>query len=186
MNMQKRQNGITLIEMITSFAVVAILLGLSVPSYSGFIAKRQVAGASNMISVFFENVKMQSIKRSEFVTISYQTGEDEGSWCLGAVLGKNAPCDCMAVPVQCLIESEPTLLSNQTYSDFDGIQASFVDGFVTFDPVRGILVNSDDSVLMTVKHTAEDFQVKVSVNATGSVRKCTPADHILVGQVVCL
>ncbi|MBT8061038.1 MAG: hypothetical protein HKO64_00665 [Xanthomonadales bacterium] len=183
--MNFKQRGVTFVELVTSVAVVAIMMGLSAPSYSGFISKRKVAGASNMVSVFFENIKMESIKRSEFVTISFKSEDDGNSWCIGAASGKDAPCDCMDAPAQCTIDSQPALLSSQTFQDFSEIQASFVDGSVTFDPVRGILADPSDSVSIDVKHVNHDYSVNVTVNATGSVRKCTPSDHKLVGYVTC-
>ena len=186
MRTSSKQTGVTLSELIITVSVVAILIGFSAPSYSKFITKRKVAGAANMISVFVETLKMESIKRNEFATLSYQMEDDGNSWCIGAVLGRDTPCDCMAEILECQIDSVPKVLSNLTFTDFNEVQASFTDGSITFDPIRGIMLDPSDSILMEVGHATENYQVNVSVNATGSVRKCTPTGHDLVGYASCI
>ena len=186
MNILNRQSGVTLNELIIALSVVAILLGLGAPSYSQFITKRKVAGAANLVTTFFENVKMQSIKRNRFVTITYKHAVDGAAWCLGAVMGKDVTCDCMAATPQCLIDADPTVLSNETYAEFDYVRAVFTEGSVSFDPVRGILTDPAAAVSMEIKHLSEDFRVNISVNATGSIWKCSPPGHQLVGYPTCI
>jgi hypothetical protein len=77
-------------------------------------------------------------------------------------------------------------LSNQTYAQFNNLNASFTEGTISYDPVRGILTNPADSAAIEIKHNQEDYRVNISVNATGSIRKCTPADHKLVGYPTCI
>lgn len=186
MNKRKSQFGVTLNELLISISVVVILLGLATPSFSDFLSKRKVAAAANMISAFLENVKMESIKRNEFATVSFQMEEDGDSWCIGAVMSRDDPCDCMAEVTECLIDSVPTTLSDQTYGEFNEVKADFIDGALTFDPIRGILLDPNGSMQMEISHDGEDYKVDVSINATGSVRKCTPAGFTLVGFTTCV
>jgi Tfp pilus assembly protein FimT len=186
MNTLKKQAGVTLAELMTALATIAILLSLSAPSYSEFISKRKVAGAANLVATFFENVKMESVKRNEFASITYKKADNGTDWCLGAVMGKEVTCDCMAETTACLIDSVPTILSNETFDEFDNLVANFSEGTISYDPVRGILTDPEDSAAIEIKHNAEDFRVNISVNATGSIRKCSPADHKLVGYATCI
>ena len=186
MKMLNRQSGLTLNELLIALSVVAILVSLGAPSYSEIITKRKVAGAANMITMFIENMKMVSIKRNEFVTISYKRTGNGTAWCLGAVVGKDAACDCTAEIPQCLIDAVPTVLSNETHSEFNKLHANFDEGYITFDPVRGILTDPADTVSMEIKPASEDYQVNITVNATGRVSKCSPAEHKLVGYVTCI
>ena len=182
----KKQAGMTLAELMTALSVVAILLSLSAPSYSDFINKRKVAGAANLVATFFENIKMESVKRNEFASITYKKADDGTDWCLGAVMGKEVACDCMAETAACLIDSVPVILSNETFAQFNDLVANFSEGTISYDPVRGILTDPEDSAAIEIRHSAEDFQVNISVNATGSVRKCTPSDHKMVGYATCI
>lgn len=186
MKIFKSQTGVTLAELLITLSMSAILLSLGVPSFSQFIAKRTVAGAANLVAVFFENVKMESLKRSEFMTVNYKKSTSGTGWCIGAVTGKDVACDCMAATPQCLVDSVAMVLSNETYARFDDLTVSFTDGFVTFDPVRGILADPESSVAMQIQHTSEEFLVKVTVNSTGSVSKCSPPGEKQVGYPTCI
>ena len=182
----RKQAGVTLSELMVALSVIAILMSLSAPSYSEFISKRKVAGAANLVAMFFENVKMESVKRNEFASITYKKAENGTDWCLGAVMGRDLACDCMAETTECLMDSVPTILSNESFAEFSDLLASFEEGTISYDPVRGILTDPAAAVIMEIKHSDEDFRVNVSVNATGSIRKCTPASHELVGYATCI
>ena len=182
----KLQAGVTLYELMTALSVIAILMSMSAPSYSEFINKRKVAAGANLIATFFENVRMEAIKRHEFASVSYKKSDNGADWCLGAVIGREVACDCMAETPACLIDSEPVILSNQTFAQFNNLVATFNTGTISYDPLRGILTNPANSVTMEIKHNDENFRVDISVNAAGSVRKCTPSSHEMVGFAECI
>lgn len=186
MHLLKKQAGVTLPELMIALSVIAIMLSLSAPSYSDFIHKRKVSGAANLIATFFENTKMDSIKRNEFASITYKKSADGTDWCLGAVMGKEVACDCMAETTECLIDSAPAILSNETFSQFNNLVATFTEGTISYDPVRGILTDTTDSAAIEIKDGENEYKVNISVNATGSIRKCTPSGFKVVGYPVCI
>jgi len=186
MKYPQSQSGVTLPELMTAMAVIAIMLSLSAPSYSEFINKRKVAGAANLVAMFFENVKMESIKRNEFASITFNQSDDGTEWCLGAVIGREVTCDCMAETPVCLIDSTPTTLTNESHAQLASVITNFTDGMVSYDPIRGVLTDPADSVTIAVQHNTEDFLVNVSVNGTGRIRKCTPSGHKYVGYATCI
>ena len=182
----RKQAGVTLIELMTSLSVIAVLLTLSVPSFSDFVTKREIAGTANLVASFFETVKMESIKRHEFISVSYKKAANGPEWCLGAVVGKDTACDCMSITAECLIDSAPMILSNDSYTQFSGMLAGLENGMISYDPIRGVLTDPAATATITLQHSEEDYQVKVSINATGRVSKCTPADYKLVGYATCI
>lgn len=186
MKTKLKQCGVTLHELIVALSISAILVSMAAPSYSDFMAKRRLAGSSNLISMYIQDIKMHSIKRNEFISVSYLVSEDGNQWCIGAVPGNDTSCDCMAVPNQCVIDSTVSTISHTTYSEFDQIKTTFTGGTMTFDPVRGILTDPADTLDMQIQHKSQDYQVNILVNATGTVRKCTPASHELIGYPTCI
>ena len=182
----KSQAGVTLTELMTALSVIAILLSLSTPSYSEFIVKRKVAAGADLIATFFDNAKMEALKRNEFASVTFKKADNGTDWCLGAVMGNDVACDCMAETPACQIDSVPTILSNETFAQFNDLLANFDTGTISYDPVRGILTDQTDTVDLEIKHSDEDYRVDVSVNAAGSVSKCTPAGHKLVGFPTCI
>jgi len=178
MNALKKQAGMTLTELVTALSVLAVLVALSAPSYSQFISKRNVAGAADLVATFFQNAKMESVKHSQYVSVSYK--KDGTSWCLGAKTG--SACDCLQEPGQC----EIGLLSSESHPNFDGLLAVFDEGTISYDPVRGILTDPEASANVQIQHNQEDFRVNISVNAIGNIRKCSPSGHELVGYAICI
>ena len=176
----------TLSELLTALSVIAILLSMSAPSYSEFIVKRKVAAGADLIATFFENARMESVKRNEFASVTFKKADDGNDWCLGVVMGKELACDCMAETTACQIDSVPAILSNETFAQFNDLIATFNTGTISYDPVRGILTDPAGTFALEIKHSEEDYRVDLSVNAAGSVRKCTPSGFKLVGFPVCI
>ncbi len=100
--------------MMIALSVIAMLLTLSAPSFSSFVGKRNITGSTNLIGAFFDNIKMEAVKRNSWVTITYN--EDEENWCFGAELGAHTKCDCLASPetTDCKLDTggNPIILSN--------------------------------------------------------------------------
>ena len=181
-----KQAGVTLIELSVTLSMIGILAGFAAPSYSQFITKRTVAGAANLVASFVEDIKMKSIARNEFATISFKTSAKGRGWCMGAVMGKDVACDCMAETPQCVIDSLPAILTNETHKKFGNLKLAFEDGSFSFDPVRGILSDPKSSVSVQIKEQTKNLIVKVIVNATGSISKCSPANEKLIGYPTCI
>lgn len=185
MRLRKKQFGLTLHELMVGTAICSVLVGASAPPFSDFIAKRKVMGASNVIAAYLEDVKMLSIKRNQFISVTLEKSDDGTHWCIGALPGNGTSCDCLATTPECLIDSEPSLISDTSYADFDVVATAFETGTMTFDPVRGILTTPSQATVIAVQHKTADYRVRISVNPTGNVRKCTPAEHALVGYREC-
>ena len=194
MKTQHRQSGVTLSELMIALSVIAILLTLSAPSFSGFISKRQVTGTTNLIASYFDNVKMEAARRNSFITITYNKSTDGTQWCFGAKAGEHQTCDCLAEgdAMDCKLPvggtTEPMILSNTSDPGFTDLQiTAAMDDNDHFDvnPVRGTLSHSS-SVVIQVRDESEAYRVNVAVTPTGRVSKCTPSDYRLVGFPECI
>lgn len=192
MKTQNKQAGVTLTELMVSLSVVAILMTLSVPSFSGFISKRKVTGTTNLIAAYFENVKMESAKRNSWITITYKKDADGINWCFGAEKGHHQKCNCLAAPetTDCKLtaDDKPMILTNLSDPAFEQllITADLTDDdHFDINPVRGTLSHSN-KVVIQVKHESETFLVNIAVTPTGRVSKCSPAENKLAGFPTCI
>jgi type IV fimbrial biogenesis protein FimT len=190
MKSKNKQSGVTLVELMISLSIVAILLTLSAPSFSGFIAKRQITGSTNLIGAYFENVKMEAAKRNRFVTITYK--EDGGDWCFGAELGEHQKCDCLAAAetTDCKLDTggNPITLSNTSDPGFANLLITIDlsnDDHFDINPVRGTISHTE-KVDIEITDQNQDFQVNITVTPTGRVSKCTSSDHRLNGFPTCI
>jgi prepilin-type N-terminal cleavage/methylation domain-containing protein len=124
--------GFTIIELMITLTVLAIIIVVAVPSFSGILERRQLHGAGEKLFADLMYAKTEAIKRNTPVRVSF-TGTG-ATWCYGMAL--NANCDCTAN--DCQIDG---VLQVTSQDDFDGVEviadSSFVGGSTTFTPLRG-------------------------------------------------
>jgi type IV fimbrial biogenesis protein FimT len=62
-----RQSGFTLVELMVTIAIAAILLGLGVPSFRTLIENNRIAAASNDIVTALQFARSEAVKRAVLV-----------------------------------------------------------------------------------------------------------------------
>lgn len=171
--MDKSHNeGFTLIELMITVAVLALILAISVPSFSGVLERRQLQGAGEKLFADFMLAKTEAIKRNSNVTVSFKINSP--NWCYGLVLG-NASCDCAAA--DCVIDGVTYVTSQE---DFDrvtvlaGESALAAEGAIvstTFSPLRGAPDASGD--LEFSVSSGANLGVNLPSTAVGKISICS-------------
>jgi len=67
--MRIRVGGFTLIELMITVLIVAILLSIAVPSFHDTIARSRVASGASALSTAFTTAKSEAVKRGRSVTV---------------------------------------------------------------------------------------------------------------------
>ena len=174
--------GFSASELMVTVGLMGILTGLATPSYQDVIEKRRITNGAEQIAAFVSTVQSESVKRNELATVSY-VGQEDGSWCIGAVLGQT-PCNCLeSDPANagfCSIDSTDWVLRDSDIQAKNLISSMSGDGSYAFDPVRGVFVDPSDSLVLGLDSGEGQFRMNLSVIATGKVAVClaTPSDHI--------
>ena len=83
-------SGFTVIELMITIAVLAIVFSLALPSYRAIIEKRQVTSGAEQATAFFSTVKSIAVKRNEDIGLYI----DPNAGCLGFRVIDGASCDC--------------------------------------------------------------------------------------------
>jgi len=188
-------NGVTLIEMLITLIILAVILALAAPSYFEFIVKRKTTGAVENIAALIVNAKMEAIKRNRNVTVGFLNNFDGDNWCFGYQVG-NTTCDCGedddTDAAYCdVTETDGSVKSTRLYSgDFGDVT---IGNFVTFsgatnftfDPVNGLLTDTSDSGSLDVTSENDKYQVTIAINGAGRVTQCTTSTKKLVGYDTC-
>ena len=147
------QSGLTLLEMLVTSAILAVLLSLAIPYSRGFIDVQRLKNMSETLVGDLYFAKTESIKRNAPVSIQFSTN--------GNTLWSYV--------------STPDILGNKSNDLFPGVRmtsVTFAGNQVTFDPVRGTASSVGQIHLSTEDNSA---QLRINVGLLGQVKVCSPA-----------
>lgn len=82
-----KQGGVTLVELLVTLTVMAILLAIAVPSFQGMIASSRVRSTTNDIMAMLSQVRQEAIRRGNRVTMCKSADQTQcttsGDWSQG-------------------------------------------------------------------------------------------------------
>ncbi len=84
--MMKQQSGFTLVELMITLAILAILLGLAMPAVNDFAIKQRVSSQANEMMLSLAFARSEAVKLSQDVRVIPRTGTASGwsdGWCVG-------------------------------------------------------------------------------------------------------
>jgi type IV fimbrial biogenesis protein FimT len=183
-----RQSGFTMVEVMMAVVLLAISAALSLPSYREMVEKRQLTNGAEQIMAFVNSAQMEAMKQNSIVTVSYSRTADN-NWCFGATLGA-AACDCNETTSTetdfCTIDTAQRVITNANTGNVNLLKSITGDGAYSFDPVRGILTDIDDSLAVEMSSNNQDYQLNLTVSATGQAILCSKdSSHKVPGYGVC-
>ncbi|WP_288995467.1 GspH/FimT family pseudopilin [uncultured Psychrobacter sp.] len=83
---QMRNSGFTLIELMVTIAVLAIIVGIAAPSISTQLANQRVKATANTLANALKEAKVESILRRQNLTFSYNNnGTSAGTINIGNI-----------------------------------------------------------------------------------------------------
>ena len=183
-----RQCGFTMVELLISLTLLAIGAALSIPSYVEMVEKRQLTHGAEQIMAFVNSAQGEAVKMNQIVTVSYARAAAD-DWCVGATSGV-AACDCMETVVTesdyCAIKSAPRIINNTDAGNTNLVTGMTGDGAYSFDPIRGIFTDLDDSLVLAMSSDSGSYQLDLVVTNTGQAILCSQDDsHRVPGYKVC-
>ena len=69
----KQTKGFTMIELIVTLAVLAILVGIAIPSYISLMPRYRLSGATRQVATDLMKARMQAVKLSTNVDVAFTT-----------------------------------------------------------------------------------------------------------------
>jgi prepilin-type N-terminal cleavage/methylation domain-containing protein len=154
--------GLTLMELMVTVAILAILVALAMPSFNAYLAKGRLSGAAEALAQDLQLARSEALRRNDAVTISFTSGT---AWCYGTILSDTA-CNCT--------QTGNCSLRRVDNSDYAGVTMSAVSfgspaaTFTAFMPRQGLA--NDGTVEFT---HASAGTLRVSLGTAGQVRICS-------------
>lgn len=151
--------GFTLVELMITIAVLAVLAAIALPSFQSTLERRQLVGAADNLFSDLQYARSEAIKRNK--TIRFQVGETGADWCYG--IDDESGADCSCASKECEVGD---VKKNILAADYKNIQLTMGD-VLEFSPRQGM---PNTSQTFTFRIGDNGTQKSVIVNAVGNIR----------------
>lgn len=163
---QNRESGFTLIELMVTISILAIVLSAAFPSYRTFVANAQIRSTAESIRNGLQLARAEAIKRNAKVKFTIASAINDSSWSVG----------CVTVVADC-----PAVIQSKTASEGSASTISIIKtgsntlnftNLGTTDSTVGQLSRLDiDNTSIPAAISAD---LSVSIQTGGNARVCDP------------
>ena len=165
--------GFTLVELMVTIAVLAILASVALPSYQNMMETRRLVAATEAVYAQIQFYRSEALKsgRANDMNISIRAGTP---WCLG-MSNSVASCDCTTSNAcrygpDLDASGSADLERNLLGSEFQGISLATSAANVLVDSAHGAFTGGGGTVTLT---SASSMINKVIASRVGRIRICT-------------
>jgi type IV fimbrial biogenesis protein FimT len=170
-----RQSGFSLIELMVTLSIIAILASVAFPSYHQLIANTQIRSVTESIRNGLQVARAEAVKRN--ATVSF-TLNNNTSWTVGCpIVNANCPAIIQAKPAKEGSSSTVTL----AITDANTVSFTNLGTIDLTIPVYLKKVNVDNSSIPA----ADSKDLQVNIGAGGLVRVCDPNVTVVTNSSYC-
>lgn len=177
-----RETGFTLVELMVSLAVLAILLVAAAPSFADFFERYRLRSAVDDTLTVFAQARQASVEADRNVRLS--VGGTTTDWCIGAVqTGEPAAgvlidpddptaCLCSTAPATCIVDGSQLTVDG---TGRPGVSVTAVGTNFAYDSKGGALTDLTLTPQIDFLSSSQRYGLSVRVSALGQARACVIA-----------
>ncbi len=169
MSFIKRHAGFTIIELIVTFSVLAIIAGFAVPSFRDLIISNSVASDRDELFVTLNSARSEAVKRGRAVTVCKSVNgtscDNSLNWNAGWLVFQDDDRNGVRATTETAIRTHEAL-DGQVAVAFSGTADT-----ITYES-RGLLLDSASAGIFTFSHSAgSQFNRTIELGVTGRAMK---------------
>ena len=177
---REQRRGLTLIELMVTLAITAILVALAIPSMHKLIAQRRVAGVAKELVTDLRYLRSLSIQNAAIVQLDFASNETSTCYMLSIFhdFNKDA-CDCTD-PNSCQsATTQAKAVKTMSLRKSDGVTFNFpasLDSYpLRFSGLSAMPYLNDSSSETITGNVSSDLggKVRIWTNKTGRVFACS-------------
>jgi len=159
--MHRRARGLTLLELLVTLAIVAVMMTLALPSFGSIVARHRLKAAAEQLAADLGELRLLSAQRGQALHLDLQAGTQ---WCYA--LATVSGCDCRVV--------QSCQLKTVRATDHPGVTLLAGGNLLVDARPIGPLQNSGQALLQG----SEGGQLRVGLTPLGRPKVCTPGGAV--------
>ena len=185
--MFKKYSGFTLIELMVTISVLAVVLILAIPSFQAFFERGRLRGATDEVVAVLATARGEAVKSGRNVTVAFDKDGDD--WCVGAnqavtpasgsPYSDSIKCDCFGN--SCLVDGVVRVVRSSSHPGVGIVDLPDPDSF-TFDGKQGVLTDLE-SMEVNFLSPDESYQLRLNISPLGQSRSCVPTGQKAIAGV---